>query len=477
MTNPFGTGNKTRKILALYRVNYGFEPPYTVLVDGPIIQEALTNELYLKHSIPQLLGASTHIVVTACVVTWLRQQGESHSAAALFAKRAARIPCVHEGQQDETTTITECLTSKLRFRKGDEKLMLASADRALLVALANVPGIPVISVAKNNKLVLRPPTRYTLDSIAKQEMAKSTVLSAADQALVNKAREAERAEREAKRPTRSRRKRAKGPNPLAVKKSKSGERRFKQGTTSTSPDDSLQAPKNSKASVYSNNKKKRKRSGATSATEVGQESVDQDKIKLPAMPLTSDEIISNQIETTASERKKHRISSNGSFIQNNNSNDTKTAEGIVRDTLQNLSVAGNATDKSKGISAKMPLELGKGPANVAQSRCGDRRGSSQNLQEHQSNLNAELSSVVSKDTNNGKEIARVETVHEENGAMGVKDYVVAKGERDIGTDGNFKNTDMTTVDIVKATTDSETPRKKKQRKNRRRPKKGIAKAQ
>lgn len=215
MRTASAKGNSARKILSFYRVNFAFTPPYKVLCDGETLALSFKNDLYLKQALPKLLGSITHIVVTECIVHHLRKQGEDYSNAALFAKRATRIPCAHEGH----LSVTECITARLQ-KPFDLKLMLASNDLALLSSISNTPGIPLVTIANNTKLVLKPPTRFTLEFVKGTQKEKSNLLTTADKAMIDQVRAQEVAARSSRKILIPRKKKAKGPNPLSMRKAK-----------------------------------------------------------------------------------------------------------------------------------------------------------------------------------------------------------------------------------------------------------------
>lgn len=215
MRSGSSKGNNARKVLSFYRVNFGFDPPFQVLLDAEMMYTAIKNNLYIKHALPTLLNASSHIVVTSCIVRALREAGESRSSAALFAKRATRIPCAHEGKKSALDCIKSRLTTPF-----ETKLMLGSNDTALFTALGAIPGIPLISTVNDSKLVLRPPTKSTLDYIQNCQSTQGALLTGADKVLVDRVRAKEQELKDARRTSIHKRKRAKAPNPLSVKKSK-----------------------------------------------------------------------------------------------------------------------------------------------------------------------------------------------------------------------------------------------------------------
>lgn len=205
-------GNNARKVLSFYRVNFGYEPPYRVLLDADMVQTSIANNLFIKNTLPNLLNATAYVVVTACVVRTLREAGETHSSASLFAKRATRIPCTHEGKK----SAADCIKSRM-ITPFEYKLLLASNDTALIAALATTPGIPLISLINNTKLVLRPPTKFTLQYVRDSQSVEERSLNESDKALIERVRAEKKAAVNPNRVVRKH-KRAKAPNPLSVKK-------------------------------------------------------------------------------------------------------------------------------------------------------------------------------------------------------------------------------------------------------------------
>ncbi|PXF49811.1 rRNA-processing protein FCF1-like [Gracilariopsis chorda] len=214
MRHSKGGGGQNRKVLAFYRVNFNFIPPFQVLCDADIIHEAMKKDLYLKQTLPNMLSASAQPVVTSCVISDLRGRGNEYSSAAVFAKRATRLPCNHEG----TLPAVDCLLRRLESH-ADPKVFVAAANRAILKQIASIPGIPLISIMNQTKLALRPPNKATLDHILLAEKSKTMAISDADKALLARVTEAEKASKPIRTIARRHRK-AKGPNPLSVKKSR-----------------------------------------------------------------------------------------------------------------------------------------------------------------------------------------------------------------------------------------------------------------
>lgn len=223
-----GKGNRTRKTLSFFAVNFGLSPPYDVLCDGPIIFQSLKNDLYLKRSLPKLLGAPAYPVVTECVVRELRRLGDDFTNAAIFAKRVKRVPCVHDGKAD----VAECLLSHLRS-PSHAAFVLATNDPEASQKAARVPGVAIVSILNQKKLILQAPSLATINYVKRSQKTKIHSLSDSDRALVQEVKAAEDSLRKG-RIVRKKRKRAKGPNPLSVKKSRETDRRKADGTSDPS---------------------------------------------------------------------------------------------------------------------------------------------------------------------------------------------------------------------------------------------------
>lgn len=213
MRTASGQGNDARKILAFYRANYGISAPYEVLCDGPTIAVSFKNDVYLKHGLAKLLGGSTQVVVTDCVVKELRDLGEDFSGAAIFAKRAKRVPCAH---QDDASA-SQCVAMRIKNPR-ETPLLLATSDHDVLKEIGQTPGVPLIGIANQTKLVLVAPTKSSLNHARGKQSGKASALSPADKALVDAAVQLEKEARAGRK--KRKRKGPKGPNPLSVKKRK-----------------------------------------------------------------------------------------------------------------------------------------------------------------------------------------------------------------------------------------------------------------
>jgi U3 small nucleolar RNA-associated protein 23 len=212
-----GKGNDARKILTYYRVNFGVRGPFRVLCDGALIHLALKRSVNLRDNIPALLGGPTSVMVTHCVYEELRSLGPELADAVSFARRLTNVPCAHG---PIAIPAAECIAAAVA--NGNPKgLLLASTDAALLRSVRAEHGLPLVRLANETRVVLLPPSAEAQRAVAEREATKANVRLADDSRLVAKEYASERAsrvERSAKQV--AKRKRAKAPNPLSIKKPK-----------------------------------------------------------------------------------------------------------------------------------------------------------------------------------------------------------------------------------------------------------------
>lgn len=216
MRTATGKGNDARKILTFYRVNFGIHPAYKVLCDAPIIHASIQRSIFLKDSLTKLLGATAYPVVTKCIVEELRSLGKEFGNAAVFAGRSAIEPCPHA---DCMKSAAECIASFMDDAVNKRKVMLATNDFDVVRTALERGSIPVITIANQTRLVLRKPTAMAIENVQSVQEEKGAMLRLDDRALLEEADAARQVLRPRKFIERKR-KRAKGPNPLSVKKGK-----------------------------------------------------------------------------------------------------------------------------------------------------------------------------------------------------------------------------------------------------------------
>ncbi|KAI9344928.1 Fcf1-domain-containing protein [Obelidium mucronatum] len=201
---------KNKKNMALYSQLFGFREPYQLLLDGNFIHVANLMKMDTWTAIPKVLQGQVKPFTTTCVLSELRALGEDFSATVKAAQQLERRRCNH------TTPIgaTECLKSIIGT-DNKHKYGVASQDNDLRVHLRTIPGTPLLYIM-NSVLLLEPPSKETQNRIAQIELEK-TLPKKFEEKVIKKLNPNVKVAAE---PTRTFKKKPKGPNPLSVKRKK-----------------------------------------------------------------------------------------------------------------------------------------------------------------------------------------------------------------------------------------------------------------
>lgn len=214
-----------------FRLNYGLQPPFSVLLDPEFIQTSLLKKVFAKTALAELLGGPAVLVVTRCVTASLRAGGDPLAGAALMAKRLQHQECAHDHPIDPHEC---CYSLLLGQEERQKKLCLASQDPAFRKRARTIPGVPILHIY-NTTVILDPPS--TASAKHAQTKARSRrSLRPTEQALLSSADNPPREEQDNRKtiPHRilAQKRRAKGPNPLSVLKK--GAQKGKSTTNTTS---------------------------------------------------------------------------------------------------------------------------------------------------------------------------------------------------------------------------------------------------
>jgi len=207
-----------RKALRFYKINHGFKVPFKVLVDGNFVNALLELKRgEVQDLVPQFLGEKCRVFTTRCCVNELKKLGLTDAA------RATRHLAIHHcGHDDGPSPSSECLLQQVSDGDNANHFFVATQDRALQRNVSNVPGGAVLFATVNGIQMEMPSEKQ------KQQMMKSV-----------EARQVQMGEMERRMMDSGsagsagsgghggggglfRRKRAKGPNPLSIRKKKAG---------------------------------------------------------------------------------------------------------------------------------------------------------------------------------------------------------------------------------------------------------------
>jgi len=225
-----------KRAISIYTTAFGFRQPYQVLGESDVALLAqltiVSNDILLalnrESDIFKQLAACCQgeikpsklastgrsqltPVITQCCVEALYAMGKDVQAVTDIAKTFERRRCNHR----QAIPPDECLKDVVG-ETNKHRYVLAVQSVALRNALVNVPGLPIIHFNPRGVLVLSPPSRATLKHKDAQEHARrlegADILAGVEDGdnVVGGGTAAP-----------VKRTRAKGPNPLSVKKKKS----------------------------------------------------------------------------------------------------------------------------------------------------------------------------------------------------------------------------------------------------------------
>lgn len=203
---------------SVYEAGFGMRAPYQILIDASMCQASLRHRWDLKERLPHLLGGPTRPLVTACTMEALRTLARScpddptATGAPFVGRRLELRRCRHDPILSEAACWTALLAEGNPYHYG-----VATAEEALKRVARTVAGVPLIFLERTFPL-LEPPTITTLAEMKRREEAKLHV-SSHERILIKRALGEEQSTTVSTPGLVHKRRRAKGPNPLSMKKS------------------------------------------------------------------------------------------------------------------------------------------------------------------------------------------------------------------------------------------------------------------
>ncbi|OAD69094.1 hypothetical protein PHYBLDRAFT_101239, partial [Phycomyces blakesleeanus NRRL 1555(-)] len=214
-----------KRTLHTYHVGFGLREPYQILVDGDFCKEALTQKIYIKDSLPEIMQAPTKLMVTECTIHELQSKGREFTNAMIVAKRFEHRRCAHKTPVKSAACISEIIGSTNQYH-----YCVASQDKKLRSHLRSVPGVPLLHI-KKNLVILEPMSNESKEALKRHEIEKTLPMGKEASLLKGIGRAAgiikdeEPKEKKTKKALKK-----KGPNPLSVKKKKKQQTTPKEAT-------------------------------------------------------------------------------------------------------------------------------------------------------------------------------------------------------------------------------------------------------
>jgi len=231
---------KIRKYLHFYNLTFGFRPPYKI-VYGEFIHSALQGKLFLKEQFPKLFQGATTPYITLCILKEL-EANPKRSGAVHIAKTLSFLKCLHPKGYISSTSCINFLIDK----GNPDYLCVAAQDLELRNKLREIPGIPLLYI-HGNVPVMDPPSKVCVNHTIQKSLDSAKPLKKEVASLKELKQNST-----TQTPQINRKRKAKGPNPLSVKKP------TKKPKLSTSPykNDMTKHPKQASQAKLSNQSSK-----------------------------------------------------------------------------------------------------------------------------------------------------------------------------------------------------------------------------
>ena len=219
-----------KKTLNFYKYIFKFDSPFKIIIDGNFAAMALNKKFEMKSSLEKLLGEKVNLIIPSCIFKEV-QSIESKIPGLLKLLSQYKIEECKHGLLSPTNCIRDYIGNKNQL-----KYFVATQDNFLRIQLRKIPGVPLIFF-EQNMLLMDKPSKISIESSERRENLKEDPQKK-EKKLLNEKKEEIRdflvAEfKESKYYKRKQeeyklnklmgniRKKAKGPNPLSVKKKNS----------------------------------------------------------------------------------------------------------------------------------------------------------------------------------------------------------------------------------------------------------------
>ena len=216
-----------KKTLNFYKYIFKFDSPFKVIIDGNFASVALNKKFEMKSALEKLLDEKVILIIPSCIFKEVQSISDKLPGLLQLLSQYKIEECTH-GLLSPTNCIRDYIGNK-----NQSKYFVATQDNFLRVQLRNIPGVPLIFF-EQNMLLMDKPSKLSIAASERRENLKEDPKKR-EKKLLNEKKEEIRdflvAEfKESKYYKRKQeefklnklmgniRKKAKGPNPLSVKK-------------------------------------------------------------------------------------------------------------------------------------------------------------------------------------------------------------------------------------------------------------------
>ncbi|KAF6039962.1 hypothetical protein EB796_001729 [Bugula neritina] len=164
-----------QKTLLFYKLHFGIDAPYRLLVDGTLCNTAYSNHINLAEQIPKLFQAHVRIFTTKCAISEVEglqaRFGVSRGTSLSILHQFPVIPCHHP----LAGNVKDCFSSKYKYNTQDtdkNKFCVGTQDQELREHARKSGGVPIFTL-KSRVPCVEPPSDYSKSLAEKQTVAKA----------------------------------------------------------------------------------------------------------------------------------------------------------------------------------------------------------------------------------------------------------------------------------------------------------------
>ncbi|KAJ2366099.1 hypothetical protein H4S01_002894 [Coemansia sp. RSA 2610] len=203
-----------KKVMQFYQQNFGFREPYQILVSPDFVLEGVAKNIDVAKALEEAVGGKVRLLITFCGICDVRKDGPHRGEAIKQTKAFEKRRCQHK----TPIAASDCI-SEIMGESNKHNYCIAAQDDALRLKMRQIAGVPIMHVSHSVVVLEHIPKRAK--ELLKEKEQATRELSELEQKMLKTVKTEAREAKAAAIPQRQRKKmRAKGPNPLSVKKSK-----------------------------------------------------------------------------------------------------------------------------------------------------------------------------------------------------------------------------------------------------------------
>lgn len=227
-----------RRVLTYFKVEFGIEAPYSVLLDATFCRAALRCQLNISEQLPKYLNSRVQCFTTQCVLNECESFGTLLYGVLKVLRQFRVEPCCHEPKTASSQwSAADCILATLQRRK--RPCLAATNDHELTEKVRDLRKVPLLFVSHNAISIEKPAAMRNRNaqsepnqSGASQSAAGNMQMTEHERKQLNALFKREFPERVKMQRIRTklqrlkdRRKARSGPNPLSCKKKKKSEKK------------------------------------------------------------------------------------------------------------------------------------------------------------------------------------------------------------------------------------------------------------